>query len=55
MAFDTILVVMGVSGSGKTTVADKLAAALGVEFLEGDRFHPARQRREDEERHAAHR
>lgn len=40
MAFDTILVVMGVSGSGKTTVADKLAAALGVEFLEGDRFHP---------------
>ena len=40
MAFDTILVVMGVSGSGKTTVAEKLAAALGVEFLEGDKFHP---------------
>lgn len=31
---------MGVSGSGKTTVAEKLAAALGVEFLEGDKFHP---------------
>ena len=40
MAFDTILVVMGVSGSGKTTVAAMLAAALGVEFLEGDDFHP---------------
>jgi carbohydrate kinase (thermoresistant glucokinase family) len=40
MAFDTILVVMGVSGSGKTTVAEKLAAELGVEFLEGDKFHP---------------
>lgn len=40
MAFDTILVVMGVSGSGKTTVAVGLAAALGVEFLEGDKLHP---------------
>jgi carbohydrate kinase (thermoresistant glucokinase family) len=40
MAFDTILVVMGVSGSGKTTVAEKLAAELGVEFLEGDKLHP---------------
>jgi carbohydrate kinase (thermoresistant glucokinase family) len=40
MAFDTILVVMGVSGSGKTTVAAMLAGALGVEFLEGDDFHP---------------
>jgi carbohydrate kinase (thermoresistant glucokinase family) len=40
MAFDAILVVMGVSGSGKTTVAEKLAAALGVEFLEGDKLHP---------------
>jgi gluconokinase len=40
MAFDAILVVMGVSGSGKTTVAEKLAVALGVEFLEGDKLHP---------------
>ena len=40
MAFDTILVVMGVSGSGKTTVAVMLAGALGVEFREGDDFHP---------------
>jgi carbohydrate kinase (thermoresistant glucokinase family) len=36
-----IAVVMGVSGSGKTTVAVLLAAALGCPFLEGDDLHPA--------------
>jgi gluconokinase len=36
-----ILVVMGVSGSGKTTVASMLAGRLGWEFAEGDDFHPA--------------
>lgn len=36
------IVVMGVSGSGKTTVAEALAAKLGYEFLEGDALHPAR-------------
>lgn len=35
-----IAVVMGVSGSGKTTVAVLLAAALGCPFLEGDDLHP---------------
>jgi gluconokinase len=35
------LVVMGVSGSGKTTVADKLAERLGWRSEDGDRFHPA--------------
>ena len=35
-----IIVVMGVSGSGKTTVAVMLAGALGVDFLEGDELHP---------------
>ena len=35
------LVVMGVSGSGKSTVADKLAVRLGWAFEDGDRFHPA--------------
>ncbi|MFZ1430218.1 MAG: gluconokinase [Geminicoccaceae bacterium] len=34
------LVVMGVSGCGKSTVAEGLAAALGWPFDEGDRFHP---------------
>ena len=35
-----IVVVMGVSGSGKTTVAALLAAALGCQFQEGDDLHP---------------
>jgi len=37
----TIVVVMGVSGSGKTTVAAMLAVALHCQFLEGDDLHPA--------------
>ena len=37
---ETIVSVMGVSGSGKTTVAAMLAGALGVDFLEGDDLHP---------------
>jgi gluconokinase len=36
----TIVVVMGVSGSGKTTIAEGLAAAEGWSVLEGDAFHP---------------
>ena len=35
-----IVVVMGVSGSGKTTVARLLADALACPFLEGDDLHP---------------
>ena len=37
----TTLVVMGVSGSGKTTVAQLAAQRLGWPFTEGDAFHPA--------------
>jgi gluconokinase len=36
----TSIVVMGVSGSGKSTVADGLVHRLGWEFAEGDEFHP---------------
>jgi carbohydrate kinase (thermoresistant glucokinase family)/Cof subfamily protein (haloacid dehalogenase superfamily) len=36
----TIVVVMGVSGSGKTTISTLLAAALGCQFQEGDDLHP---------------
>lgn len=36
-----VVVVMGVSGSGKSTVGRALAAELGVEYAEGDDFHPA--------------
>jgi gluconokinase len=35
-----IVVVMGVSGSGKSTVGALLAKRLGVEFLDADEFHP---------------
>lgn len=34
------IVVMGVSGSGKSTVGAALAARLGVEFEDGDDLHP---------------
>jgi gluconokinase len=35
------LVVMGVSGSGKSTIAESLAERLAWTFEDGDRFHPA--------------
>ena len=35
----TVLVVMGVSGSGKTTIGQALARRLDFEFIEGDEFH----------------
>jgi gluconokinase len=31
---------MGVSGSGKSTIADRLAARLGWRYEDGDKFHP---------------
>jgi gluconokinase len=34
------ILVMGVAGSGKTTVARALADQLGVEMIEGDEHHP---------------
>ena len=35
-----VIVVMGVSGSGKTTIANELARQLGWPFEDGDWFHP---------------
>jgi gluconokinase len=35
------LVVIGVSGSGKSTVADQLANRIGWIYEDGDKFHPA--------------
>ena len=34
------IVVMGVSGSGKSTVGEALAAKLGTTFIDGDSYHP---------------
>ncbi|HEY1447653.1 MAG TPA: gluconokinase [Caulobacteraceae bacterium] len=36
-----VLVVMGVAGAGKTTIARAVAARLSWEFLDGDDLHPA--------------
>ena len=36
-----VVVVMGVCGSGKSTVGRALARRLGVEYAEADDFHPA--------------
>ncbi len=34
------IVVMGVSGSGKSTIGHRLAEALGAVYRDGDEFHP---------------
>ena len=36
-----VVILMGVAGSGKTTVGHLLAAALRGKFYDGDDFHPA--------------
>ncbi|WP_371683345.1 gluconokinase, partial [Kocuria sp. HSID17582] len=35
-----LVVVMGVSGSGKTTIGTLVAHELGVQFIDGDSLHP---------------
>ena len=37
-----IIYIMGVSGSGKTTIGVKLSSKTGIPFFDGDDFHPAR-------------
>lgn len=39
-----VIVIMGPSGAGKTTVGRALAGALGWPYLEGDDYHPAANR-----------
>jgi gluconokinase len=41
LAIEMILIVAGVSGSGKTTVGALLAGRLGWQFADADAFHPA--------------
>jgi carbohydrate kinase (thermoresistant glucokinase family) len=37
----SLFLVMGVSGSGKSTIAKKLAEHLSITFMEADDYHPA--------------
>lgn len=39
-ALPSRLIVMGVTGCGKTTIGTQLAKRLGAVFLDGDDFHP---------------
>jgi len=39
-----IIIVMGVSGSGKSTIGEGLATRLGQPFIDGDSLHPAANR-----------
>ncbi len=41
MAQAAAYIMMGVSGCGKSTVGEALAAELGCPFFDGDDFHPA--------------
>lgn len=40
-----VIVLMGVSGTGKTTVGEKLARRIGCDYLEGDDYHPPANKR----------
>ncbi|WOI52414.1 gluconokinase [Parvularcula sp. LCG005] len=39
-----VIVVMGVSGSGKSTIGEMVADMRNIPFLEGDGYHPAQNR-----------
>jgi gluconokinase len=39
-----IVVLMGVTGAGKTTIGRKLAARMGVPFADADDYHPAQNK-----------
>ena len=36
-----IIILIGVSGCGKTTIGSELSKKVGCQFLDGDDFHPA--------------
>jgi len=48
---ESIFFVMGVSGSGKTTIGKLLAEKLGMPFFDGDNYHPEANVRKMEQGH----
>lgn len=36
----SVFIVMGVCGSGKTSIAQELQKLLGCDYIEGDALHP---------------
>lgn len=40
MASKKLIVIMGITGSGKSTVGKSLSERLGIPFLDADDFHP---------------
>ena len=50
-----IVVLMGVSGSGKTTIGTLLAETTGTTFADADDFHPEANKRKMAEGHALER
>ena len=44
MSVPRIILLMGVTGAGKTTIGRRLAAELGWPYFEADDFHPAANR-----------
>lgn len=44
----TVLILMGVSGCGKTLIGKKLAKEFGCQFIEGDDYHSAENKKKME-------
>ncbi|WP_455169683.1 shikimate kinase, partial [Aegicerativicinus sediminis] len=40
MIENPLIIIMGVSGSGKTTIGRKLAESINIPFYDADDYHP---------------
>ncbi len=50
-----VILVMGVSGSGKTTIGEMLSTQLNWPFVDGDSLHSAANVAKDGRRNSPHR